>query len=34
VVKKDNFQYFGSVLQRDGDIFYDVSPRIKAEWRK
>jgi hypothetical protein len=32
--RKDSFRYFGSMLQRDGDIDEDVSHRIKAVWMK
>jgi hypothetical protein len=31
VPKKDTFHYFGSMLQKDGDINEDVSHRMKAD---
>jgi hypothetical protein len=34
VPKKDTFRYFGSMLQKDGNIDKDVSHRIKAGWLK
>ena len=34
VPRKDIFRYFGSLLQRDGDIDEDVSHRIKVGWMK
>jgi hypothetical protein len=34
VLKKDLFQYLGSILQGDGDIDEDVSYRIKIMWMK
>jgi hypothetical protein len=34
VHKKDTFRYFGSMLQKDGDIDKDVSHRIKVSWLK
>jgi hypothetical protein len=34
VLRKDTFQYLGSMLQRDEDINKDVRHRIKAVWRK
>ena len=34
VLRKDTFRYLGLMLQRDGDIDEDVSPRIKAGWMK
>jgi hypothetical protein len=34
VSKKDSFRYFGSMLQKDGDIDEDVSYRIKVRWLK
>jgi hypothetical protein len=34
VPNKDIFNYFGSMLQRDGDIDEDVTHRIKAGWMK
>ena len=34
VPKKDTFWYLGSMLQRDGDIYADVSHRIKVGWIK
>jgi hypothetical protein len=32
VHKKDTFRYFGSMLQKNGDIDKDVSHTIKAGW--
>jgi hypothetical protein len=34
VSKKHIFRYFGSMLQKDGDINEDVSHRIKIDWLK
>jgi hypothetical protein len=34
VPKKDTFRYLGSMLQKDGNINEDVSPRIKDGWLK
>jgi hypothetical protein len=34
VPKKDTFCYLGSTLQKNGDIYEDVSHRIKAGWLK
>jgi hypothetical protein len=34
VPKKDIFHYFGSMLQKDGDIDEDISHRIKDNWLK
>jgi hypothetical protein len=34
VSKKHTFRYFGSMLQKDGDINEDVSHRIKIDWLK
>ena len=34
VPRKDTFRYLESMLQRDGDIDEDVSPRIKVGWMK
>jgi hypothetical protein len=34
VVPNDTFHYLGSMLQRDGVIYEDVSHGIKAGWMK
>jgi hypothetical protein len=34
VPKKDTFRYWGSMLQKDGDIDEDVSHKIKTGWLK
>ena len=34
VPKKDTSRYLGSMLQSDGEIYEDVSHRIKAGWMK
>jgi hypothetical protein len=34
VPKKDTFLYLGSMLQKNGDIYEDVSHRIKVDWLK
>jgi hypothetical protein len=34
VPKKDTFRYLGSMLQKNGDIYEDVSHRIKVDWLK
>jgi hypothetical protein len=34
VPKKDTFRYLGSMLQKDGDIYEDLSHRIKVGWLK
>jgi hypothetical protein len=34
VSRKETFRYLGSMLQRDGNIYEDVSHRIKAGWMK
>jgi hypothetical protein len=34
VLKKNNFHYLGSMLQKDEDIDENLSHRIKADWLK
>jgi hypothetical protein len=34
VSKKDTFRFLGLMLQKDGDVDEEVSPRIKISWLK